>query len=193
MSETFRFVITEHAAWRITERGRYRVFALPDGGQWLIRVNGCEVLSCPLLASGGEPRFDVFALPRPGMAGREAPELLSALTALGAVARFRTSDLWEATATAIIRQVVRAPHAKRLYRGFCQAHGQRVTHLNGEGYALFPTAETALGLHDEEVAAIFADPFLAEVAALLPQLDSLKRTLFYGAVRDAASGRRRTA
>lgn len=46
---------------------------------------------------------------------------------------------------------------------------------------------------DEEVAAIFADPFLAEVAALLPQLDSLKRTLFYGAVRDAASGRRRTA
>jgi len=46
---------------------------------------------------------------------------------------------------------------------------------------------------EEEVAAIFADPFLAEVAALLPQLDSLKRTLFYGAVRDAASGRRRTA
>lgn len=46
---------------------------------------------------------------------------------------------------------------------------------------------------EEEVAAIFADPFLAEVAALLPQLDSLQRTLFYGAVRDAASGRRRTA
>jgi transcriptional regulator with XRE-family HTH domain len=46
---------------------------------------------------------------------------------------------------------------------------------------------------EEEVAAIFADPFLAEIAALLPQLDSLKRTLFYGAVRDAAVGRRRTA
>jgi transcriptional regulator with XRE-family HTH domain len=46
---------------------------------------------------------------------------------------------------------------------------------------------------DEEVAAIFADPFLAEVAELLPQLDSLKRTLFYGALRDAATGRRRTA
>jgi DNA-3-methyladenine glycosylase II len=152
MSETFRSVITEHAAWRITERGRYRVFALPDGGQWLIRVNGCEVLSCPLVASSGEPRFDVFALPRPGMAGREAPELLSALTALGAIARFRTSDLWEAIATTIFRQVVRAPHAKRLYRDFCQAHGQRVTHLNGEAYALFPTAETVLGLHDEQLA-----------------------------------------
>lgn len=46
---------------------------------------------------------------------------------------------------------------------------------------------------EEEVAEIFADPFLAEIAALLPQLDSLKRTLFYGAVRDTASGRRRTA
>jgi len=43
------------------------------------------------------------------------------------------------------------------------------------------------------VTAIFADPFLAEVAALLPHLDSLKRTLFYGAVRDAAAGRRLTA
>ncbi len=45
----------------------------------------------------------------------------------------------------------------------------------------------------EEEAAIFADPFLAEIAALLPHLGSLKRTLFYGAVRDAALGRRRSA
>ncbi|MGD0521618.1 MAG: helix-turn-helix transcriptional regulator [Terracidiphilus sp.] len=46
---------------------------------------------------------------------------------------------------------------------------------------------------DEEVASIFADPFLAEIAAVLPHLDSLQRTLIYGAVRDAAMGRRRTA
>ncbi len=46
---------------------------------------------------------------------------------------------------------------------------------------------------EEEVAAIFSDPFLAEVATLLPHLDSLKRTLFLSAVRDAAAGRRRTA
>jgi len=46
---------------------------------------------------------------------------------------------------------------------------------------------------DEEVASVFADPFLAEVAAFLPQLDQLKRTLFLSAVRDAASGRRRLA
>jgi len=46
---------------------------------------------------------------------------------------------------------------------------------------------------EEEVAAILGDPFLAEIAALLPQLDSLHRTLLYGSVRDAALGRRRTA
>ncbi len=46
---------------------------------------------------------------------------------------------------------------------------------------------------DEAVAAILADPFLAEIAALLPQLDSLHRTLFYGSVRDLSMGKRRTA
>jgi hypothetical protein len=43
------------------------------------------------------------------------------------------------------------------------------------------------------VAAILADPFLAEIAALLPRLDSLQRTLFYGSLRDKATGQRRTA
>ena len=46
---------------------------------------------------------------------------------------------------------------------------------------------------DEEVAAILSDSFLAEVAALLPHLDSMHRMLFSGAVRDAATGRRRSA
>ncbi len=46
---------------------------------------------------------------------------------------------------------------------------------------------------DEEVAAILGDPFLAEIAALLPTLDSMQRMLFSGAVRDAALGRRRSA
>ena len=46
---------------------------------------------------------------------------------------------------------------------------------------------------EEEVAAILSDPFLAEIAAILPRLDSLHRTLLYGSVRDMATGRRRTA
>ena len=41
---------------------------------------------------------------------------------------------------------------------------------------------------EEEVAAILADPFLVEVAALLPHLDSLQRPLFSRAVRDGPRG-----
>ncbi len=46
---------------------------------------------------------------------------------------------------------------------------------------------------EEEVAAILSDPFLGEIASLLPRLDSLHRTLFYGELRDRATGQRRTA
>ena len=46
---------------------------------------------------------------------------------------------------------------------------------------------------EEEVTAILSDPFLAEIAPLIGHLDSLHRTLFLGAVRDASTGRRRTA
>jgi len=46
---------------------------------------------------------------------------------------------------------------------------------------------------DEEVAGILSDPFLAEIACLLPHLDSLHRTLFLSAVRDMTTGRRRMA
>lgn len=47
---------------------------------------------------------------------------------------------------------------------------------------------------EEEVVAILADPFLAEVASLLPRLSQLQRTLFYGALKDKGTmGQRRTA
>jgi len=46
---------------------------------------------------------------------------------------------------------------------------------------------------DDEVASILADPLLAEIAALLPQLDPLHRSLVYGAARDMATGHRRSA
>jgi len=46
---------------------------------------------------------------------------------------------------------------------------------------------------DDEVTAILADPFLAEIATLLPQLNSLHRTLVSGQARDMAMGHRRTA
>ena len=46
---------------------------------------------------------------------------------------------------------------------------------------------------EAEVMAILGDPFLAELAELLPRLDPLQRTILLGEVRDAATGRRRSA
>ena len=46
---------------------------------------------------------------------------------------------------------------------------------------------------DEQVAAILADPLLAEIAALMHFLEPLHRSLVVGEARDLATGRRRTA
>ena len=46
---------------------------------------------------------------------------------------------------------------------------------------------------EEEIAAIMADPFLAEIASLLPKLEHLQRQIFLGALRDRAGGQRRMA
>ena len=62
--------------------------------QWIVTIQGGELLSRPLIAGSGQPQPDVFRLPESAMI--DAPELFEALTSLGTVARFRTPELWEA-------------------------------------------------------------------------------------------------
>ena len=51
----------------------------------------------------------------------------------------------------------------------------------------------ARSLRDEEEALILADPLLAEIAVLLPGIDTMHRSLLTGVARDMAQGRRRIA
>jgi DNA-3-methyladenine glycosylase II len=148
----FGSVMTEHAAWRIAGDRRSRLFSHPDGGQWLVTVGEAEPSYLPF-TPGAErhPRLDVFALPECGLNGN--PELSVALARLGAVARFRTADLWDAIGTAIIRQVVRASQAKRLYRRFCEAYGPQIAGAD-DRHVLFPPPETVTGLRDEQFASL---------------------------------------
>jgi transcriptional regulator with XRE-family HTH domain len=44
-----------------------------------------------------------------------------------------------------------------------------------------------------DTAAVLADPFLAEIASLMPQLDAFQRSMFLNQVREMAMGRRRMA
>ncbi|MGA3082537.1 MAG: helix-turn-helix transcriptional regulator [Terracidiphilus sp.] len=63
------------------------------------------------------------------------------------------------------------------------------------GVAVRQLVQDARSRRDDEVAAILADPLLAEIAALLPSLDPLHRSLLIGTARDMAmaAGQRRTA
>lgn len=47
--------------------------------------------------------------------------------------------------------------------------------------------------HRDETAVLMNDPFLAEIAAYVSQLDALQRSIFLNHVRELAAGRRRTA
>jgi transcriptional regulator with XRE-family HTH domain len=109
-----------------------------------------------------------------------------------------------------VRELRRARHlSQRQLAGRMQVPRTYISKIeNGKAIPTLGSLErlaTALGVdirqlvrdarsrRDDEVTAILSDPFLAEVAAMLPRLESLHRTLFLGAVRDAAVGRRRTA
>jgi DNA-3-methyladenine glycosylase II len=140
------FVISEHPAWSTAvDGGRLRVFAMPDGGRWLVHTTGTEFSLHPLgPAETPRPVYDTFRLPPDAL--HEVPELACALTGLGTVARFRTSHLWEAIGAAIIRQAMRAVHTTNLYRAFCQTYGEPVDLPDGDRYWHFPTPQTVLAL-----------------------------------------------
>jgi DNA-3-methyladenine glycosylase II len=67
------------------------------------------------------------------------------LTAVGTVVRWRTPDLWDAVATAIIRQVIRADQARLFHYRFRTAHGRPVSSPHGTAH-LLPDAATVAHL-----------------------------------------------
>jgi DNA-3-methyladenine glycosylase II len=141
--------MTEYPAWLPTDKGVRRVFAL-HGGPVLAEVDADGLRLTALGDDEAEPLADVFGMPD-GAAG-EVPQLAKELAGLGRVGRFRNPSLWEALATAILRQVIRAGQSKKLYRELCATHGEQVALPDGDTYGLFPTPEKILALDDEQYA-----------------------------------------
>ncbi len=80
-----------------------------------------------------------------------AAALVQQLAALGSVHRLTNPSLWDAITTAILRQVVRAAQARKVYRQWCRLHGRTVDTPVGP-LSLAPTPETVLDLPDEAFA-----------------------------------------
>lgn len=143
-------VMTDHPSWLFSDIGTsYRavrcgtsVWALTstptDFGQY-------DTAAHHLSGASDPPVVDV--LDPATLTGEQ--NVVAPLRAVGIVARWRNPDLWDALATSIVRQVIRAGHARRLYRTFCRTHGEQVTTPIGETW-LFPTPETVLTLSDVE-------------------------------------------
>lgn len=145
-------VVTDHPSWLSASPGTsYRAVRCKDS-VWMLTcapagAGGCATTTIHLSGQGDAPVVDVFdptmVTGPTAMAGR--------LREAGTVARWRNPDLWDALATAIVRQVIRAGHARKLYRAFCQGHGDAVTTPCGPTW-LFPTPEVVLALPDAEFA-----------------------------------------
>lgn len=133
-------LLTDHPGWRPHGRKYRRAFLTDDG-----TLTGTE-----LDGQGGQPAVAIVEVHRatlPESLAIEVPELAGALRGLGTVVRVANPSLWDALATAIVRQVIRASHATALYRRFADAYGPRP---DGSDVATFPSAETVLDLSDDQ-------------------------------------------
>lgn len=138
--------------------------------------DGCRLVCTPNGASVAKADTDGIALSRPGpvidvydpaeLSAAAPARLRRGLEPCGPVARLRTPDLWEAVATAIIRQVIRADQARLMYQRFTGTYGKPV-----EDGRIFPPTEVVLSLGDGAFAelgmAFKRDPLRAAAQAVL--------------------------
>lgn len=147
-------VMLDHPSWLSIDAGTaYRAVRSGDS-VWALTCVPCDAgghvtAACLVSGAGDPPMMDVTdPATLTGVRAVVAP-----LREAGTVARWCNPDVWDALATSIVRQVIRAGQARRLYRAFCRAHGEPVTTLLGETW-LFPTPETVLGLPDTAFAGL---------------------------------------
>jgi len=141
-------IVLDHPGWHAgADGGHYRAVRGKDA-TWLAAVaEGRRAPRLTRVAGIGatRPKLDSFDPAR-----LDAHRLLVApLRQAGQVRRLRNPDLWDAIANSIIRQVIRAGHARAMYRTFCQRHGQPVETPAGPVH-LSPDAATVASLPERE-------------------------------------------
>lgn len=142
-------VMLDHPGWLATDSGHVRGVRTSSGTYAVVCESDAAAANVSLISgvSGAEPVFDTFDPAE--LTGNDA--IAEGLRSAGPVSRLRNPNLWDAIATSIIRQVIRAGQARKLYREFSRAHGERVPTPVGDAL-LFPSPDVVLSLPDEEFA-----------------------------------------
>ncbi|GAA5175483.1 hypothetical protein GCM10023321_81620 [Pseudonocardia eucalypti] len=144
-------VMTEHPGWS-WQGGSWLRAVRSDDSVWVLTAapaaQGIGDVAAHAVRTGGVgqlPAMDVYN-PRELI---DPASVVAGLRGLGPVARWRNPEVWDALATAVLRQVIRAGQARKLYQAFSQAHGEPIDTPIG-GVWVFPTPSVVLGLPDGE-------------------------------------------
>lgn len=145
---------TDHPAWHSYNDGARARAVRTASGVWVLAHDhhGLRV-DC---VEGTEDVKPTFLTTDPANLPLAAPPVLRAgLDELGVSQRLANPWLWDAITTAILRQVVRADQARKLYRAWCSTYGTTVDGPFGK-LAVAPTHTRVLELGDESFAAVGA-------------------------------------
>ncbi|MGQ4479366.1 hypothetical protein [Streptomyces sp. SAS_276] len=145
---------TDHPAWHHYADGACARAVQAGSGLWVMSYgsHGLRV-DC---VQGGEDIKPSFVVTDPADLPAAAPAALrTGLTQLGVSQRLANPRLWDAITTAILRQVVRADQARKLYRTWCSTYG---TTLDGPfgPLAVAPDHTRVLSLPEDSFSAIGA-------------------------------------
>ncbi|MFF7183153.1 hypothetical protein [Streptomyces sp. NPDC008121] len=97
-------------------------------------------------------------------------ELRVGLADIGTVVRLTNASLWDAITLAIMRRVIRAQQARKVYRRWCESYGTAIT-ASGYTRHLAPHPDQVLALDKEQFGAVgarFHYPAMQAAAALFP-------------------------
>jgi len=143
-----RYLMIEHPAWQTLNGEQTRVFTGSKAEKWLVHGRGKDLTMTPIGKTRNPLETDNFSC-IPTSLATTAPGFLAPFQKAVLVRRFPNPSLWDAIGTAIVRQVIRASQAKKLYRLFCANYGEQVTLPDGEERGVFPDATETLPLSNE--------------------------------------------
>ncbi|MFE4861462.1 hypothetical protein [Streptomyces sp. NPDC056670] len=157
----------DHPAWQYSDTN-VPVRAVRSGsGLWALAWTA-DGLDARCVKGGEDAKPRVLATDAHDLPDRVPDAVAGELRRLGQTYRLANPCLWDAVTTAILRQVVRADQARKVYRRWCSTHGTPVAAPPGSLLSVAPAPGQVLDLSDtafETVGAKFHRPKLRAAAA----------------------------